>query len=465
MRFTSLSAIVLSSVCLVACGSSSDTPPPAGNDAGGDTPTDTNKPDVKPVEGGDTGGDTTPPPDISGALDISIRVIQYENATTKTPLPDFPIRAENAAGGFLESKTGADGVGHLKVDAAKGPFDITIAKAGYGIVSILGVTGPVGDVSTYELGTASKTATIGGTITGKVDPANQVQVDAWAFSTFIAKSGITTYSSKYSYNDVTKDPPIPLAAIEVDSTGKAINGVLTASTPRTGTAMTTNVVLPSPAVAATAKTINAKFPATGLLTGSALTKISKPTSDTFLGDALVVKSSGFAQMFVGIGNSAIPSSNAAAIKLQVFGGDMAPDKVVAAWSGTGNLYARINFSDLADGATVTMGEVKTLEQSGLDLSDYTFSIDGTGYEFSGMELIDTSANSVVWRAYQAGGKIASRGLPHLPTTVKMEDVAAGFAPVPVVVLFKKATGGSIWGDSSDDYVVSVTGDGIDGAGR
>jgi len=52
------------------------------------------------------------------------------------------VRAENKAGGFLEANTGADGIAHIKVDAAKGPFDVTAAKKDFTAVSILDVTGP-----------------------------------------------------------------------------------------------------------------------------------------------------------------------------------------------------------------------------------------------------------------------------------------------------------------------------------
>jgi hypothetical protein len=243
---------------------------------------------------------------------------------------------------------------------------------------------------------------------------------------------------------------------------------MTAAIPRTGAAMTNNVTFPSPAVAATAKTISAKFPTAGVVTGALLTKIAKiDTTDTFFGDASVVKSAAtaFGEAFVGIGTSSVPSGGTASIKLQVFGGDMAPSKVIAAWSGTGNIYARANFTDLTDGASITFGNVTAMDLSGADLSDFAFSADGTGYEYSGMELVDGSNNTVTWRAFMAGGKIASRGLPHLPSTVSLADVAPAFAPTPVVVLFHKATGAAVWDDGNDDWVVSKTGDALDSAGR
>jgi len=92
--------------------------------------------------------------------------------------------------------------------------------------------------------TTSASINITGAVTG-ADPANSIQVDGWNFATAVVKPGVTTYSTKYGY-DATKVLPIPLAAIEVDATGKAVNAVLTTSIPRTGSAMKVDVALRPP---------------------------------------------------------------------------------------------------------------------------------------------------------------------------------------------------------------------------
>jgi hypothetical protein len=452
MRFASLLALFVGCGSVVGCGSKDETVAPADTGvATGDA-----LPDTKPNP------DVGSPIDISGALVITARVVTIDDKGDKVPQADFPARIENVAGGWIDAKTGADGVVTFKVDAAKGPFDLTVAKATYGVISVLSLTAPAGDIITYALeDSASPSTTVAGTITGKQDAANRVMVDAWAFSTFVGTTA--NYSSK-----ATNDPDLPLvvAAIEVDSTDKILNGAITAPQTRTSSAMTANIVFPSPAAVATTKTLTVKFPTSGVLAG-ALTSISEVTSDKKIGNALVVKSNKFAQMFVGVARVGTPASNTSTITLQSFAGDMAPDTVLAAWSG-GDLYARANIRDLMDGSTTTFGDVAALDLEGSALSDLTFATDGTGYEYSELELIDNEGSGVVWRCFQNGAKVASRKLPHLPAQTKLADVAPGFSPRAVIVLLHR-TGASAtpWGDNASyDLVVSnATPDAIDSSGR
>jgi len=444
MRFTSFSALFLGVGLMVGCGSSESPAAPAA-DSG---PSKDAATDTKPAA--DTGA--VSPIDISGALTITARIVTINDKGEKVAQADFPARIENPAGGWIDGKSGADGVVTFKVDAAKGPFDVTIAKKGFGVISIMGATAAVGDIITYVLGDEpSPTTNVTGTITGKQDAANKVQVDAWAFSTFVGAGAM--YSSKAT---VDADLPFVAAAIEVDATDKILNGYLTPSQTRTSSAITANIAFPTPATAVINKTITVKFPSSGPLAG-ALNTVSKATSDTFLGNVLVVKSQKFAQMFVGIGKATNPAANSSTIALQVFGGDMAPDTVVAAFSG-GEYYARTSIKDLADGSTTTFGNITTLEAEGTDLADLTFASDGTGYEYSEFELYDTSTGSVVWRCMQNGAKIASRKLPHLPNATKLDDVAGGALPQPIMALIHRKTATATpWSENeSYDAVVSYS---------
>ncbi|MGZ3422585.1 MAG: hypothetical protein ACXVEE_32275 [Polyangiales bacterium] len=456
MRFTSLSAIF---VLALGCSSSNEAAPgptdSGGTDAAGDS--------VAIDTGTDVGEDTVSPIDISGSLTITARVVSLDDKGAKVPEADFPARIENPGGGFIDGTTGADGVVTFKVDAAKGPFDVTVAKAGYGIVSVMGLTAPAGDIITYKLmTTASPTAAVTGTITGKKDPANKVQVDAWAFSTVVATTG--TYSSTYSNS---ADLPLVVSAVEVDGSGNVINGSITAPQTRTGSAMKADVVLPATPNVATTKTLNVKFPTTGAL-ASKLSAIAEVTSDKHLGNTVVVKSNGFAQMYVGVGTAKVPTAGLATISVQSFGGDMAPDTVVAAWSGS-TYFARANIKDLTDGSTTTFGDVTTLDIEGTDLVGLKFATEGAGYEYSDIELVDQAAGGVIWRAWSNGPKLASRALPHLPHATKLADVGGdGLSPTAVVVLFHR-TGASAtpWSENASfDWVVSnATDAAIDPTGR
>ena len=441
MRFTSLFALVLSCGSVIACGGS-DKDSVAAADTG--VPASDALPDTKPSETGS-------PIDISGALTITARVVDIDDKGEKQPLADFPARIENAAGGWIDAKTGTDGVVTFKVDTAKGPFDLTAAKANYGVVSVLGLTGPAGDIITYSRDDAPSASTkVNGTITGKADAANRVMIDAWAFSTVVG-----TTASFSSTASVSADLPLIVAAIEVDATDKILNGVITAPQTRMSGMMTANIAFPSPAAVATTKTLNVKFPSAGVLAGVFDTN-SEVTSDKHIGNALVAKSNKFAQMFVGVGKASKPAANASTISLQSFAGDMAPDTVIAAWSG-GDFFARANIRDLADGATTTIGDITALDIEGTDLGSLTFATDGTGYEYSDVEIIDSEAGGVIWRCFQNGAKVASRKLPHLPAQTPLESVAgAGFAPRAIVVLLHRAGASATpWGDNASyDYVVS-----------
>ena len=460
-------ALLLVATAPLSCGGTTDPAPPPANDGGNDTA----KPDAIVVDSKTDNGtetiDTGPVIDISGTTDISIRVVK-PTATTPEPQAGFAVRAENQAGGFLEANTGADGIAHLKVDAAKGPFDVTAAKKDFGAVSVLGVTGPVGDVLVFDL-TDTSTANINvtGAVTG-ADPANQIQVDGWNFATAIVKPGVTTYATKYGY-DAKKVLDLPLAAIEVDATGKAVNAVLTPSIPRTGSAMKIDVAFPATKLVPAASTLTVKFPTTGIVTGKQLTTVAKVTGDMYLGNCIVVQSNGGAQMFVGIGNTDTPvATGNATIKLQTFGGSLKPDLVTAAWSG-GGYFVRVGLGNLADASSIDIGSVTKLEAAGATLGDVVFSSAGTGWEDTELALSNADNQKTVWHLYgSGGGKLDSRGLPHLPSTVKLDDISTGVSSINALMVLwhRKVTTTPIWSDNAGrDAVVSKTGDTLDTAGR
>jgi hypothetical protein len=65
---------------------------------------------------------------------------------------------------------------------------------------------------------------------------------------------------------------------------------------------------------------------------------------------------------------------------------------------------------------------------GSDLSDLTFATDSTTYEYSYLLLFDSgTGGDTFWICYSKGPKLASRGLPHLPSKVGIFDIT-GVSP-------------------------------------
>ena len=70
--------------------------------------------------------------------------------------------------------------------------------------------------------------------------------------------------------------------------------------------------------------------------------------------------------------------------------------------------------------------------------------------------------------YGKGPRIDSRGMPHLPSTVKVDDLETGVGSVDAIIVLwhRKTTTTPIWADSAGrDAVVSKTGDTLDASGR
>src|ERR1051326_1765469 len=91
----------------------------AGTDGGKDGGADTAAMDA-PIDSPDSGG-------IGGNTDLAIEVDQWDYyGMGAAPLPGAAVRVESSQG-FIDDVTDNMGVAHIKVDAQKGPFDITAA--------------------------------------------------------------------------------------------------------------------------------------------------------------------------------------------------------------------------------------------------------------------------------------------------------------------------------------------------
>jgi hypothetical protein len=394
-----------------------------------------------------------------------------------TPLANVWARAENAAGDCAEVQTGADGIAHIKVDPAKGPFDVTVAIAGYTAISFLGQTGPIpGNVIMYQTGSASvvKQSTITGKITwgdaGKA-PNTIVQIDGWDFATVVTKPADTTYSTNYQYypaNLIT----LPLAAIEYDpDAGVAVNAVYTNTGQRSGNPMTVDIAFPDVKVPPVKSTVTLNFPASGFLTDKSITKVGSPVPDAHIGNAIVTRLTPDelgAEQFVGIGSVDLPAAGKTQFHLQTFTGKMAPDIAEALMSGP-TLAMFVQPHDLTDGASLTLGQINTLENAGTNLGDLTWDADSAGYDYVVAELDASSKTSstALWTVYSQGAKLTKRSLPHLPSSVAQADLGPTINNAFVSLQQYKQGAPQPWQAVRSDIQVVVTANAlaVDSAGR
>jgi hypothetical protein len=438
MRVVLASAFFLSASAIgFACGgstSSGNNPAPDGGATGNDAGTHQ---DAQPQGEGGTGID------ISGSKAIKITVQKYTG--TAVPFDGVRARIETLGNtGHQDVKTAPDGTATFNVDPAKGPFDITIADSGSTAVSILGVTDSVpGNIVIYPLGTSTAFSNIAltGAVTGAA-AANRLQIDAWDYVTTVTTPGAVTYSSKYAYSAAVKIK-IGMAAIEVDPQGNAVKGLLTPLQDRTGQPMKFDIDMAT-ATAPTVSTINIKWPTTGLLTGTTIKGIDKTVNDNHIGTGIIEKLRASeelgAAMFVGIGDVALPANGVSAFKLQVFGGDMAPDvagarltTLAAGKQATAaDVGVLVQAHDLTNGATLEVTAVNKFEVKGATLGDLTFAADTAGYDDVEVDIADAKAG-VVWKCISLGPMLASRGLPSLPTGVAVAELA-GADITPLVSL-------------------------------
>jgi len=175
--------------------------------------------------------------------------------TGQGPVGSFVLfdNVENGQGGFVDGTTGADGIAHIKVDATKGPFDITAAKVGYVALSVLNQAGPLATnmiVSPADSSALFSSYTVSGQITNKKNAGDTVQADLYAFQTVLTKPADTTYSTKFSYFNTTTNPAMNITALELDAQENIVNAYQAPMTARTKGNMTVDIAFPaqSPAV-------------------------------------------------------------------------------------------------------------------------------------------------------------------------------------------------------------------------
>jgi len=457
MQKRSLGLFALAAVFTAACSSTPTNPTDAGPDTG---VTDSGTP--KKDGGADSG---TPPPDISGTTDMNVHVQEFVFGAAPKDLAGCEVRVENGQGGFVDGTTGADGIAHIKVDATKGPFDITAAKVGYVALSVLNQAGPLATnmiVSPADSSALFSSYTVSGQITNKKNAGDTVQADLYAFQTVLTKPADTTYSTKFSYFNTTTNPAMNITALELDAQENIVNAYQAPMTARTKGNMTVDIAFPAQSPAVSIANVKVNFPSAGILKGSDVTQIGNPVSDVHAGNAVVVKDFGqTASMFVGVGNATLPQANVSSVKIQsVSGANFAPDHYELFYQ-TADLNLSVRSYTITDGAMFPVGQVDALDGGGTTLDDVTFGTNGTNYDASGFVLVyqnNQGGNSTAWSILAAGSKLAAHHIPHLPAKVKVGDLTGGSAISASGAFLSKYQGGTAapWSESNKPVEVQVT---------
>ena len=424
-----IQSILFLSLFAFACSSPAVTPP--AGDAGVDA--------KAPKDGG---ADATPPPDISGTTALSVTVVSnaWSNPQTDvdpgTPVSGAAVRVENGAGGFVEGVTDSSGKATVKVDIAKGPFDVTVAKAAMGATSILDVksAADLAKVIWMPQPLPRKEFSIGGSITGKKAAGNDVLIDAPWFQTVFPKPNVLTYSTKQVY--VNDDPTdVTVAAIEVDSTKTAVNAVMMPGVKRTQSAMTADVVFPSVAVVPTVTNVTINLPSTGILTAADITTVGQ-TGFPAYSNSVVQKTSSKSATYVGLGVISKPTGNTANFKITAFGGNLAPTSAYADLSNGAGLSFRVGTVDFT--SAITVPAVTKLAAAGTSLGDTTLEFDSTGYDYFSGSAYDATAQDTIWDVYVTGKSLAAHPFPHLPSSVPLSAITSASDLIVGIAVVKSA---------------------------
>jgi hypothetical protein len=374
-------------------------------------------------------------PPLAGETAVRARYVArfFYRASPGDPIPDAFARIENTAGEFLEATTDVDGNVTFMVDASKGPFDLSFAKAGYQPVSVLDVTESPGDIKTYPV-VQPLTVDVTGTISGKSLPSNRVNIDT------LGAVAIQRTQADYLLHLYGSSIPAPIVGIEVDATGAPVN--IVGSVARTYDAPVTAVDLAfsAPAPAVTTTTFPIEFPTTGVITGAVTNEVSQAGRFSQL---YVIKSYEGVPLSVGSGRVTPPSNSVATATVRHFEGEFAPTAALAQFnSGDGDPYFGTGGYFPVTGTAPTIPTVDALEMAGTTLEDLAGTAVGAGWGHT--YFVVYGEDSSLWRIYPSAANVTNRRMPHLPSQFSPNgfDTITGAA----VWLIKNGSTEPLWQD-------------------
>lgn len=382
--------VLMGCVFAVSCGK------PGGSDAGSGG-------GIGATGGGAGGGGG------GGAATYTVTVVDGTGA----PLAGVGARLENADSpwNYVEGTSGADGVVTLPATLLN-PFHLTVAKAGYGALSLIHLSnGLPAQVRLDALDlSAPVSAPLSGTITGATAGDTVIVSGVDAVTTFAAAPD---YATTYRENS-----PVALPLMALRLAGNTVqNWVAVEGTPRGG-ALVVPLALPSTPAAVTTTTFSGVADFSGLL--------QQPAQANRLG--LYLTDDG--ALVTGYGDfTATLNGNQVALSGTLSGvtGPYAPNRLALDISDQATFITHYyQGGDLTQPITVNLLSAQALATAGTSLGDVSASGDAPGFDTFALTVAAPGSRTCVWRAYTAPGTAFSiTRLPALPGGATPESLGLG----------------------------------------
>lgn len=399
----------LCATTLLGCGSTSHPDRGRSSDGGGGFP-----------EGG-AGGSTVM--DAGGAsVGLSLNVVQRASAAGWLPAPGAHVRFEGANSSF---EVLSDEVGHVEARALaeSGPWDITVALAGFSPVSILGVTESISEPIhlsprhfMFEPEGNHDSTHLSGNIVGRSWPGSvlelsgpglrAVSLDVHGFAADVDlsrnRSHVRLLASEWDSYD---DDATPLNAVWIDAPEMDSESL--------------DIELPTPAREVRRTDHALELPSSGPVVGADLV----PSSPSLwrVEDDYRYKV-GYAWLE--------PTEDASRFSwaIRAFTGDMAPSesRIDLVSAAVGNVSQGVIAEiDPSTEESVTIPPAEVLATSGTTLDELAVAWSAPAYSHAGASIVAWDGNAA-WYVYTfAGSESEMRSWPRLPAGVSREDVGFG----------------------------------------
>lgn len=369
------------------------------------------------------------------------------------------VRAERGDT-IVEVTTDDAGRAVLPVDPALGEWDLTIARAGFIPISIIGVTGavdkPVELWSLERFTPAAPTeAIMSGTVSGTSADSSGLQLQpggllfwergqpSYTFPV-LGSSGVQTLRLLVTeHSDRTIDDP----------KGPLLNAVWL-DVPWTGSNLSANISFPSPPRLRTKSSVVLEMPATGAVNADDL--------EPEIGDV-------FRQEYDNryrVGRTWVERDHAVPGRYTWFvdalDGDMAPSAVRVTFgqeTGERQAFARLTSLSTAHGG-VRVPAADVLDCEGTTMDSLSLSWSAPEHQYEGASLVRSDNTPGSWYIYTYGRNEAlGRAWPHLPSQVSLADVGLADIEFRVNVFAESLAAGNrpwSWSTLNDELVVART---------
>lgn len=395
------------------------------------------------AEGGDAGAQG------GSTVELTLDVIEHGDVIP-TPGAGVSVRIDGK-GASVETRTNERGHAAATLDAATGPWEVTVARADFHAVSIIDVTGPIRQPlhlypQTWALPSTDEiSVSMSGAIRGRTDSSTQVHLEAPAVGTVALWE--TKYSATVSAAPDTEQLRILVterdASVDPNVGGPILNA-LWLNIPWTGADLIADIDFPAPPRHSSPMTMVIEAPTTGAVIAAGFTATA---------DRARRVESNFA-FNVG-GTEIIPDPNVEGRfmwTIDALAGDMAPTVVATSLhddSGERLVYVR---AVPDEGAVIDVPPAKQLDAVGAEIDSLSLSWEASAYSRVGASVRNTDGRGGAWFVYSSGNrKLIAHAWPRLPSDVSLADVGLAEGELQLNV-FALSIAGDVepWNSNGED---------------